>query len=287
MHRPRCTVIAIVLIATLAWAAPASAELTAPPLDPEAFSRPTAIDNTWFPLVPGIQYIYEGQADRGDGLVSAQVVFTVTDVTKVVDGVRTRVVWDRDFSDGELVEEEIHFHAQDDADNVWSLGEYPEERDDAGALVAPATWLSGVDDAQAGIHMQGSYAPGSPPHVQGTAPNADFFNAAQYVRTDARLCHLPLRHCFADVLVINEFSPLEADGGSVHKHYAPGLGAIAVEAILEGGAVDQEALALTGVRRLGAAARARANARTLKLDARAYRLAPEVYGDSRRARLGR
>ena len=43
----------------------------------------------------------------------------------MINGVNAVVVWDRDFQNGELVEEELAFMAQDDAGNVWSLGEYP------------------------------------------------------------------------------------------------------------------------------------------------------------------
>src|SRR6266545_7235372 len=62
------------------------------------FSNPTKIDNTWSPLVPGTQFILEGQANRGGGLLPHRVVFTVTDLTKVINGVRTRVLWDVDYN---------------------------------------------------------------------------------------------------------------------------------------------------------------------------------------------
>jgi len=51
-------------------------------------------------------------------------VLTVTDLTKVLNGVRNRVLWDQDFQQGELTESELTFFAQDDGGNVWNLGEY-------------------------------------------------------------------------------------------------------------------------------------------------------------------
>src|SRR5512132_2007598 len=101
--------------------------LKPPPLALGAVSEPTEIDNKWFPLIPGTQFTLDGQSDRGFGLRPHRVLFTVTDVTKVVNGVRTVLVWDRDIhgQDGQLVEEEIAFFAQDDRGNVWSFGEYP------------------------------------------------------------------------------------------------------------------------------------------------------------------
>ena len=87
------------------------------------FSHPTKIDNLWLPLTPGTQFVLTGQADRGTGTLPHDVIFTVTDLTKVIDGVRTRVIWDRDLNDGELTEAELAFFAQDNAGNVWSMGE--------------------------------------------------------------------------------------------------------------------------------------------------------------------
>src|SRR3712207_1228196 len=93
------------------------------------FDDPTDIDNKWLPLKPGTQFVYEGstfivEEERRE---EHRVVFTVTDLTKVIDGVRTLVVWDRDYSGGELVETELAFHAQDNDGNVWHLGQYRSE----------------------------------------------------------------------------------------------------------------------------------------------------------------
>ena len=37
---------------------------------------------------PGIQYVFEGAANRGHGREPHRVITTVTDLTKVIDGVR-------------------------------------------------------------------------------------------------------------------------------------------------------------------------------------------------------
>src|SRR5207247_1030002 len=93
------------------------------------FSDPARIDNRWVALEPGTQWVQTGLADIGKGLEPHTVITTVTDLTKVVDGVRTTVVWDQDLSSGVLTESELYFVAQDDDGNVWLLGEYPEEYD--------------------------------------------------------------------------------------------------------------------------------------------------------------
>ena len=121
--------------------------------DAARFSNPTTIDNPWQSLQPGMQFTYRGRTIEGTEAVGHRLVSTVTDLTKTIDGVRTVVVWDRDFSAGELVEAEIAFFAQDDAGNVWELGEHPEAYED-GKIVESPTWIQGIDRAQAGISMK-------------------------------------------------------------------------------------------------------------------------------------
>jgi hypothetical protein len=90
------------------------------------FPAAARVDNPWYPLVPGTQYLLEGRANRGEGRQPHRVIFTVTDLTKVIDGVRPVVIWDRDINEGQLEESELAFQAQDNDGNVWLHGEYPE-----------------------------------------------------------------------------------------------------------------------------------------------------------------
>jgi len=79
------------------------------------------VTNKFLPTPPGTTFTLTGTV--GDS--AHEVVFTVTELTKVINGVRTQVLWDRDFNEGELLEEELAFWAQDDFGNVWLFGEYP------------------------------------------------------------------------------------------------------------------------------------------------------------------
>ena len=63
--------------------------------------------------MPGTRLTLEGRANRGGGPLPHTVTFTVTDLTKVIAGVRTRVAWDVDVNEGELSETELAFFAQD------------------------------------------------------------------------------------------------------------------------------------------------------------------------------
>ena len=64
--------------------------------NPKSFDgRSATIDNEWFPLKPGTRLVYAGTTIEDDGkAVPRRLVSIVTDLTKVIDGVRTVVVWD-------------------------------------------------------------------------------------------------------------------------------------------------------------------------------------------------
>ena len=117
------------------------------PFDPANFDdTSTRIDNPYLPLVPGTQLVLDGSDHEGRKIVPHRIVFTVTDQTKVIDGVRAVVAWDRDFVRRDLAEAELSFFAQDNAGNVWYLGEYSETYDD-GELVGAA--------ASSSVHSRG------------------------------------------------------------------------------------------------------------------------------------
>src|SRR3954452_9343042 len=67
---------------------PDSRVATEKDFDPQGnFSAPTRVDNRWHPLVPGTQFVFEGRANRGHGARPHRVIFTVTGLTKTIDGV--------------------------------------------------------------------------------------------------------------------------------------------------------------------------------------------------------
>jgi hypothetical protein len=247
--------------------------------DPKNFSDPTKIDNEYSPLAPGTQYVFEGRSNRGLGRLPHQVIFTVTDLVKEVNGVRTVVLWDRDINAGKLLEGELAMWAQDDDGNVWLLGEYPEEYDEQGRFEqAPDTWLAGVDRAQAGIMMRADPKPGTSRYRQGFAPTIGFGDVAKVERTGQRDC-VPTG-CYDDVVVTRETNPEEPDDGFQLKYYAPGIGN--TRAAPRGG-TEKEVLVLIKARKLGAKEMDEVRREATKLDQRAYRSRPAVWGDTPRA----
>src|SRR5687767_228747 len=90
------SLMALPLVFTLGTSAQGgSSDEVLPPMScsnmPE-FSNPTRIDNRYFPLAPGTEWVYEGSVTEEGERTPHQVVFTVTSLTKVIEGVKTRVV---------------------------------------------------------------------------------------------------------------------------------------------------------------------------------------------------
>ena len=234
------------------------------------FTNPTRIDNKWSPLVPGTQFILDGEANRGGGLLPHRVVFTVTDLTKVINGVRCVVMWDRDYNNLVLGEAELAFFAQDDDGNVWLMGEYPEEYEGDIFIGAPSTWIAGLAGADAGILVPGSSRLDFQ-FLQGWAPEVNFLDCGRTLMDGQTVC-VPY-NCFENVLVVDERSPIESGSAHQRKYYAPYVGNVLI------GAVDDpegEVLVLTNILHLSPELLAEARAAALKLEARAYEI-NELY----------
>ncbi len=249
--------------------------------DASNFPAAPKVDNRWYPLVPGTQLVMEGRANRGHGRLPHRVVTTVTDLTKVIDGVRSVVIWDRDINEGQLEESELAFQAQDNEGNVWLLGEYPEVYEDGKLQGAEDTWIAGLQGARPGVLMRASPRPRTPSYLEGFAPRIEFQDRAKVSKTGIRNC-VPVG-CYEDVLLIDEWNPLEAGDAHQLKSYAPGVGNIRVGAVND---PEAEELVLVAVRHLGGDALAEVRTQALRLDARAYVVRKDLYRHTPRAQAG-
>jgi len=193
------------------------------------------IDNPFFPLPPGISFIYRGRK----GLSKERDVFAVTDRTIVIEGVTCRVVHDRVFIRGILQENTFDYFAQDRDGNVWYFGEDTEELDKKGNVVSTeGTWRAGVNGAQPGVVMEAH------PQV-----NDHYFQelAAPLAQDEATVLSLhktasvPLTK-FRNCLLTKEFTQLEP-GNVEHKFYARGIGFV-LSVVVKGG---KERLALVNI----------------------------------------
>jgi hypothetical protein len=238
----------------------------------DRFSDPTTIDNQWLPLNPGAQLVYEGSAIDDDRSIARRVIFTVTDLTKVIDGVRTLVAWDRDYNDGQLVEPELVFFAQDNDGHVWTLGQYPEEYED-GELVKTPAWIAGLQGAKAGLVMRAQPRTGTSDYSQGLGPKVEYADRAKVHKTGQETC--VAFGCYRDVLVTEEWDAAEPAARQL-KYYAPGVGNVRVG--WAGHDAEQEGLSLVNLTQLSPEAMAEVRRQALKLEQRAYVISKDLYG---------
>lgn len=195
------------------------------------FSNPLTIDNIYFPLVPGTTYI--SKADIGGGECEVDVT-TVTYDTRVIDGIDVRVVHDSVFdgatcttAPAALTEDTFDYYAQDNAGDVWYMGEDTFDCQGAGNCTpGEGGWIGGVNGAQPGIIMLASprsgdryrqeYLPGT---AQDQASVMGVGVTAKMTRDDA------YQSSYSNCIVTREFTVLEK-GAIEFKTYCPNVGVV-------------------------------------------------------------
>ena len=253
--------------------------LSAKDFDPTNFDHSTFVDNKWFPLMPGEHSVFEGSAFDDGQRVSRRVVSTVTDLSKVINGVNTIVLLERDYTEGEEVEAELAFFAQDKYGNVWHMGEYPEEYENGQFDKAPG-WLAGFKGAKAGIAMMADPRLGTPSYAQGYAPPPiNWVDRGRVYKVGKKTC-VPV-DCYEGVLVIEEFER-NKPGAYQLKYYAPGVGDIRVG--WRGPQEEEkESLELVKDVHLSQKGLAKARAKALELEKHAYQI-KEYFGKTQPAK---
>jgi len=123
------------------------------------------LTNPFFPASTFIQYIYEGEFDDEGETILERIVVTTTPEVKQILGVRCRVINDKAFENGVLMENTDDWYAQDLAGNVWYMGEesISYEYDDDGNFLGindEGSWEAGDDGAEAGVLMWANPAVG-------------------------------------------------------------------------------------------------------------------------------
>lgn len=217
--------------------------------DAASFDETSAeVDNRYMPLRPGSRLAFEGSDKRGNGRSSHRVEIIVTDLTRVIDGVETTVVWERDFVGDTLDEAELAYFAQDTSGNVWHLGEYSEVYDD-GELVGATGFLKGyLTGALAGIIVPADPTTGTPSYSEGYGPPPINWNDRGRVIATGRTTRVPAGK-YDDVVVIEEYNESERTEFQL-KYYAPGIGNVRVG--WRGQDESQETLVLTQAETLDA-----------------------------------
>jgi hypothetical protein len=176
------------------------------------------VDNSWFPLKPGSVTVYRGTKDGKN----ARDVVTVTNRTKVIDGVPTRIVDDRLYLDGRIAESTSDYYAQNTAGAVWYFGEDTRTLDAQGNVVdRDGTWHTGVDGAEPGVFMEANPVVGHTFRQEYYAGHAEDHYAVVDLSTPMRVP----AGVYGNALLTKEWTPLEPDVLD-HKYYVRGVGEV-------------------------------------------------------------
>ncbi len=249
---------------------------TSPPALPRANAQPKDFDarnfgtalpaepNQYFPLVAGTQTLRDGTITRGSRKLHHRRRVTVTDVVKEVDGVRTVAVLDQDIDAGQVSEAALDYYAQDRTGNVWYLGSYTEIYEGGEFVNAADAWLSGENEATAGIAMLADPQEGLR-YVEARIPGRETIRA-EVAEVGKRKC-VPFQ-CFPQALSVLE-------DGTELKYYGPGVGDIATEPEYSGG--EQEKEELINVIQLTPDGLREASKEALRLDRHARTAAEHVF----------
>lgn len=170
--------------------------------------------NPYFVLEPGYAIVLEKGGER--------VVKTVLNETRMVDGVETRVLEERETKDGALVEVSRNFLAiSEKSKDVFYFGEEVDMYKSGKITGHEGAWLSGVKGAKFGLMM-----PGEPrvnaAYYQEIAPGVAMDRAVIVSVTDE---FRSPAGAFSKCVKTEETSPLEP-GAKEFKVYAPGIGQV-------------------------------------------------------------
>ena len=185
-------------------------------LDPSDFT--TDIDNPYWPMQPGSRWVYD-EVEDGERL---RVEVTVTDRTKVVDGIEAVVVHDVvSTPGGEPIEVTDDWYAQDSEGNIWYLGEETAEYRHGKPVSTSGSFAAGVDGAEAGVILPADPEPGMSYREEYYPGEAE--DSASVLSVDEQ-AEVPAGH-YTDALMTSNVNPLEPKVQE-YKFYAEGVGPV-------------------------------------------------------------
>lgn len=232
------------------------------------FVDPTTPGNKWFPLTPGTQLIKQGTTLIGNRKVPYEVITTVTDVVRTIEGVSTVLVYDYELGIGQVTQRSLDYLAQDRLGNLWVMGGATEAWEAGRFVEVGDVWMSGVDRARAGILVPNDLTASSPPFV--IAQHGHEESVSKFVAKE-RVC-VPFG-CFPNVLITREGTTTGPD--NEYKYFALGVGQIRNQPRRDSRHDDTELL-INAVR-LSPDGLAAASADALQIDRRAAEAFPHFF----------
>jgi hypothetical protein len=208
-------IIALVVFAAIALVAaqPAARQDFRSRFDVDTASLAGRGQSTYFILEPGYRLHFRHGGNT--------LIVSVLDDTKVVDGVTTRVVEERETEGGELAEVSRNYFAIDrTTGDVYYFGEDVDEYKNGKITGHEGAWLSGVNGARFGLMMPGTPKVGDRYYTEYAPKVAMDRVEILSVTAEMKVAAGAYRNC----LRTRESSAIER--GSEDKWYAPGVGLI-------------------------------------------------------------
>ena len=204
-------------------------------LDPGDFT--TRISNPYWPMKPGSRWVYRETDAEG---AKQRVVVTVTNQTKrIANGITARVVHDVVTEGKQPVEVTDDYYAQDNAGNIWYLGEATTEYQNGKPTTTSGSFEAGVNGAKPGVIMPAKPRPGlryRQEHLKGEAEDkARIMGLREKAEVPAGY--------YPRVLMTRDVNPLEPRVLE-YKFYARGVGPV-LGVSVSGGSDREELLNFT------------------------------------------
>jgi hypothetical protein len=199
------------------------------------FPSPLTSTNPYFPIIVGYQWTLEGEEDGAP----VKLLMTVLDETRLIDGVTTRVVEEREWEDEELSEVSWNYFAETADGTVCYFGEDVDDIEEGEVFDHEGRWCAEDDPDvnKAGIIMPADPQPGLTFQNE-DAPDAGAVDQAKIVGSGPVTVPYNGFTTFTETIRFREFNP--EDKEKDYKVFAMDL------ATGFGGIIIDEVLALTG-----------------------------------------
>ena len=242
--------------------------------DPANFVDPTTSTNEYHPLRPGLQWVRAGTTEVGARKVPHQVISTMTDVVRMIDGVPAVAMLDQSTDSGEISQVGFDYFALDKDGNVWLMGGYTEEFEGGEYTNVEVAWLGAATGGDPGILVPGVVTMDTPRWYIGTPGEDEDPSVAEPVSVgiDTTIAFGD----FHNVIAIRE-GGINAIDNEI-KYYAPGVGVILNDPQTK--SLHQDTFELVNLIELTPEGLAEVSQIVLDMEAHAREVAPEVYGST-------
>ena len=250
---------------------------TSVPFRPENFVDPTLDTNPYHPLKPGLQWVRGGTTEVGQRVVPHEVITTMTDVIRVIDGVPTIAMLDESTDSSEVSQVGMDYLALDRDGNVWILGGYTEDYEGGEYTNTDSAWLGSAGGSVVGILAPAKVTAKTPPWCISSAPDEA---ASVGAPIDVGVRNCVAFGCYDNVRIAQEGNVGAPD--NENKYYAPGVGVI--NNIPLDASLHKDRFELLNFVELSPEGLAEASQTVLDLETHARETSPDLYGSAPAAR---